>query len=51
VIGGVIVIGEVAERRRPGLGRGLMAVSCLATAAVVVYGLRLLIGFATAVDA
>jgi len=45
VIGGVIVIGEVAERRRPGLGRGLMAVSCLATAVVVVYGLRLLMGF------
>ena len=39
VIGGVIVIGEVAERRRPGLGRGLMAVSCLATAVVVAYGL------------
>jgi DNA-directed RNA polymerase subunit RPC12/RpoP len=45
VIGGVIVIGEVAERRRPGLGRGLMAASCLATAVVVVYGLRLLLGF------
>ncbi len=45
VIGGVIVIGEVAERRRPGLGRGLMAVSCVATAAVVAYGLRLLMGF------
>ena len=50
VIGGVIVIGEVAERRRPGLGRGLMAASCLATAAVVAYGLRLLIGVAAAVD-
>jgi hypothetical protein len=45
VIGGVIVIGEVAERRRPGLGRGLMAISCVATAAVVAYGLRLLLGF------
>ncbi len=45
VIGGVIVIGEVAERRRPGLGRALMAVSCVATAAVVAYGLRLLLGF------
>jgi Domain of unknown function (DUF5658) len=45
VIGGVVAIGEVAERRRPGLGRGLMAVSCLATAVVVVYGLRLLLGF------
>ncbi len=44
VIAGVIVIGEVAERRRPGLGRGLMAVSCVATAAVVAYGLRLLLG-------
>ncbi len=47
VIGGVIVIGEVAERRRPGLGRGLMAVSCVATAAVVAYGLRLLLGLGT----
>jgi len=45
VIAGVIVIGEVAERRRPGLGRILMAVSCIATAAVVAYGLRLLLGF------
>ncbi|MGP0069788.1 MAG: DUF5658 family protein [Isosphaeraceae bacterium] len=51
VIGGVIVIGEVAERRRPGLGRGLMAASCLATAAVVVYGLRLLIGYTAAFGA
>jgi hypothetical protein len=30
-----ILIGEVAQRRRPGLGRGLMAISCLATASVV----------------
>ena len=46
VIGGVVAIGEVAEGRRPGLGRGLMAtVSCLVTAVVVVYGLRLLLGF------
>ena len=50
VIGGVVLVGEVAERRRPGLGRSLMAVSCLATAAVVVYGLKLLTGFAAAVD-
>jgi hypothetical protein len=45
VIGGVIVIGEVAERKRSGLGRGLLAVSCVATAAVVAYGLRMLLGF------
>ncbi len=51
VIGGVIVVGEVAERRRPGLGRGLMAVSCVATAAVVAYGLRLLLGFEVHVGA
>jgi DNA-directed RNA polymerase subunit RPC12/RpoP len=43
-IGAVVVIGEIVERNRPGWGRGLLLVSCLATAAVVVYGLRLLIG-------
>jgi hypothetical protein len=45
VIGLVIVIGEVVERHRPGWGRTLLAASCLATAAVVWYGLRLLFGY------
>ncbi len=43
-MGLVIVIGEVVERHRPGWGRTLLAASCLATAAVVWYGLRLLLG-------
>jgi len=40
----VIVIGDYVERRRPGWGRGLLGVSCLATAVVVWQGLRLLLG-------
>jgi hypothetical protein len=45
VVGLVIVIGELVERHRPGWGRTLLAASCLATAAVVWYGLRLLFGY------
>jgi Domain of unknown function (DUF5658) len=45
VMGLVIVIGEVVERHRPGWGRALLAASCLATAVVVWYGLRLLFGY------
>lgn len=45
-VGLAIVIGEIAERHRPGLGRVLLLVSCLATAAVVWYGLRLVFGHA-----
>jgi len=45
VMGLVIVIGEVVERHRPGWGRTLLAASCLATAVVVWYGLRLLFGY------
>ena len=41
----VVVIGEVVERHRPGWGRTLLAASCLATAAVVWYSLRLLLGY------
>lgn len=44
VMGAVIVIGEVVERRRPTWGRGLLVASCLVTLAVVVYGLRLYLG-------
>jgi hypothetical protein len=43
-MGLVIVIGEIVERHRPGWGRALLLVSCLATAVVVWYGLRLLLG-------
>jgi hypothetical protein len=43
-MGLVIVIGEIVERHRPGWGRILLLVSCLATAAVVLYGLRLVFG-------
>jgi phage FluMu protein Com len=45
VMGLVIIIGEVVERHRPGWGRALLAASCLATAVVVWYGLRLLFGY------
>jgi hypothetical protein len=46
LMGFVIVIGEVVERRRAGWGRGLLLISCLATLAVVLYGLRLLWAYA-----
>jgi hypothetical protein len=42
VIGGVIVIAEVVERRRPGLGRAVLILGSVAAAAVVIHGLRLL---------
>jgi predicted nucleic acid-binding Zn-ribbon protein len=45
LMGLVIIIGEVVERHRPGWGRALLAASCLATAVVVWYGLRLLFGY------
>jgi hypothetical protein len=43
-MGLVVVIGEIVERHRPRWGRALLLVSCLATAVVVGYGLRLLLG-------
>jgi Domain of unknown function (DUF5658) len=43
-MGLVVVISEIVERHRPGWGRTLLLVSCLATAAVVWHGLRLLFG-------
>jgi hypothetical protein len=43
-MGLVVVIGEIVERHRPSWGRALLLVSCLATAAMVCYGLRLLFG-------
>jgi Domain of unknown function (DUF5658) len=44
-MGLVIMIAEIVERHRPGWGRMLLLVSCLATAAVVWYGLRLVLGY------
>jgi hypothetical protein len=40
----VVAVGEIAERRRPGMGRFVLLVGCLATAAVVFHGLRLAFG-------
>jgi hypothetical protein len=45
-MGLVIVIGEIVERHRRGWGRALLSISCLATVAVVWYGLRLVFGHA-----
>jgi hypothetical protein len=42
----VIVLGEVIERRRPGWGRFVLLVGCVAAAAVVWHGLRLYLGAA-----
>jgi hypothetical protein len=44
VVAFVVLIGEVVERRRPGLGKGMLTVASLMTAAVVAYGLKLLFG-------
>lgn len=39
-----IALGEVIERRRPGWGKAVLLVGCVATAAVVWHGLRLYMG-------
>jgi hypothetical protein len=44
IVGFVVVAGEVVERHRPGLGRLVVLIGCLASAAVVAYGLRLAFG-------
>ena len=44
VVGFVVLIGEVVEHRRPGLGKGMLTVASLLTAGVVAYGLKLLFG-------
>ena len=41
VVGFVIALGEIIERRRPGWGRFVLLVGCAAAAAVVWHGLRL----------
>ena len=40
-----IAIGELVERRRPGWGKAVLLIGCLATAAVVAHGPRLYLGF------
>jgi hypothetical protein len=44
IVGFVVVAGEIVERHRPGLGRLVVLIGCLASAAVVAYGLRLAFG-------
>jgi hypothetical protein len=44
IIGGVIALGEIIERRRPGWGRFVLLVGCAAAAAVVWHGFRLYMG-------
>lgn len=44
VVGFVVVAGEVVERSRPGLGRFVVLVGCIASGAVVCYGLNLALG-------
>ena len=42
VIGAVIAMSEVIERKKPGWGRGVILLGCAASAAVVWHGARLL---------
>ncbi len=41
VMGGVIALGEIIERKRPGWGRFVLGVGCVAAAYAVITGLRL----------
>ncbi len=43
VIGGVIALGEIIERHRPGWGRAVLGLGCLAAALVVIHGLHLMV--------
>ncbi len=40
----VVTVGEVVERKRPGLGRFVILTGCAASALVVAHGLRLAFG-------
>ena len=42
VIGFVILLGEIIERRRPGVGRAILGLGCVTATYVIVHGLRLL---------
>lgn len=44
VVAFVVVVGEVVERRRPGLGRFVILTGCLASGLVVLQGMRLAFG-------
>jgi hypothetical protein len=44
VVGFVVVVGEIVERNRPGLGRFVVLVGCIASGVVVCYGLKLAMG-------
>jgi len=44
IVAFVVVVGEVVERRRPGLGRFVILTGCFASAVVVAHGLRLAFG-------
>ncbi len=41
VIGFVILLGEIIERRRPGLGKAILALGCGTALAVIIHGVRL----------
>jgi hypothetical protein len=43
-----IALGEVIERHRPGWGKAVLLIGCVATAAVVWHGLRLYLGIVPA---
>lgn len=45
MIAGAITMGEIIERHRPGLGRFVLWLGCIASTAVVWHGLRLYLGF------
>ena len=42
LVGFILVLSEVIERHRPGLGRAIMILGCVTALAVTVHGLRLL---------
>ena len=43
-IAGAIALGEMIERRRPGLGKLVLLIGCMGAAAVIWHGLRLFLG-------
>ena len=45
VIGFVILLGETIERKRPGVGKAIMILGCIAATVVMIRGLQLLHGF------
>jgi hypothetical protein len=43
VVGVVVVLGETIERHRPGVGRAILVLGCIAALLVIAQGFRLLI--------